>query len=589
MITTSIMNRFAATLTLSALLYAATASAAAGDAARDQAFKDQRSTARFLSQATFGPTPGDINQLRGSSASEWFQAQLALPPTYLMPIFEEYAERAEESESDDEFDLLANEGATFGFWRNAVSAPDQLRQRMAFALSELLVVSNGGGEVLTDVPQAVTWYQDLLIEHAFGNYRELLEAVTYSPAMGYYLTYMGNERGDPATGRVPDENYAREIMQLFTIGVLELNLNGTPKRDSDGQPIETYSNADVTGLARVFTGLNLDERFYDVEEDADALAYSTPMAIFPESHSERPKQFLGTTIPANTPAAESIDAALDHLFAHPNVGPFVGRQIIQRFTSSSPNKGYVKRVAQAFNRGSYRLPDGSQVGTGQRGDLAATLAAVLFDPQARKPKGKAAGKVREPILRFTHWARAFRVQQVTPEYNWQLWDTSGPGMLGQHPYRAQSVFNFFRPGYVAPGTETGKRGLTVPELQIVNASSVPGYTNFMTGFVFAWQQYEDIEELQEEYDEEGIGLDASRVVTSFLPNYRSELSRAEDADALLRRLDLLLTHGQLSSATRNAVKEAINAIPVYDEESLDYRVKFAILMIMTSPDYLVLR
>lgn len=557
--------------------------------AADDAFVTPKTTARFLAQATFGPRPDEISRLAQTSASAWFLDQLQEPPNYLMPFLLEYRQNTPEAE--EEVVLLENEAATFGFWRNAIVGRDQLRQRMAFALSELLVVSNSGGGLLTDIPDAVVYYQDLLIEHAFGNYRDLLEAVTYAPAMGHYLTYMGNEKGDLETGRVPDENYAREIMQLFTIGLLELNADGTPRTDTEGQPLETYNNEDVTGLARVFTGLNIDKRYFDGDdvEDADGIAFAVPMVIYPDSHSDRPKQFLGTSIAANTPGKQSIDAALDHLFAHPNVAPFVGRQLIQRFVTSHPTRGYTKRVASTFERGRYTLPDGTRVGTGRRGDLTATLAAILFDHQARNPNGRVTGKVREPILRMTHWARAFRAKQVTPEYSWALWDTSEATALGQHPYRAPSVFNFFRPGYVAPGTLTGSRNLTAPELQIVNASSVPGYANFMTPFIFNEARETDVEELQEEYDEEGLPLNAELALTSFEPNYSREIQLANNSNALLNRLDIILTHGQLSGVTRAQIKRVLAEIPPEDNELRELRVMFAVMMIMTSPDYLVIR
>ncbi|MEM8562074.1 MAG: DUF1800 family protein [Pseudomonadota bacterium] len=550
------------------------------------AFATAQSTARFLTQATFGPTLAEINTLRGTEASGWFLRQLEVRPNYLLPVVDELMSL----DDDDEGAPLAGEATTFGFWRSAIAGADQLRQRMAFALSELLVVSNGGGELLTDVPEAVAYYQDRLIEHALGNYRELLEDVTYAPAMGYYLTYMGSEKGDPATGRMPDENYARELMQLFTIGVVELNADGTVRLDTAGQPIETYDNSDVTGLARVFTGLDVDpEYFFADEAEGLPLGYAFPMAVYPERHSTREKAFLGTVIPQNTPAAQSITLALDHIFAHPNVAPFVARQLIQRLVSSNPTPAYTARVAAAFEAGRYRLPSGAQVGDGRRGDLAATAAAILFDTEARTLAGLEGGKIREPILRFTHWARAFQVRQVTPEYRDSLWDTSSPLDLGQHAYRAPSVFNFFRPGHIAQGSLTGERGLNAPELQIVNASSVPGYANFMLDFIFFDGEDIDVEELQAFFDEDGYPLDADRARDSFDADYSAEAALAAAPAELVDRLDLLLTYGTLTSGTRAQIVELLEQLPVDEPWQRVDVARFAIFMMMTSPDYLVQR
>ncbi|MEM1153856.1 MAG: DUF1800 family protein [Pseudomonadota bacterium] len=550
------------------------------------AFASAPSTARFLTQATFGPTLSEINTLTGTEASAWFLRQIEEEPNYLLPVVDELMSL----DDDDEGAPLAGEATTFGFWRSAIAGADQLRQRMAFALSELLVVSNGGGELLTDVPEAVAYYQDRLIEHALGNYRDLLEDVTYSPAMGYYLTYMGSEKGDPVTGRMPDENYARELMQLFTIGVVELNADGTPRLDAAGQPIETYDNSDVTGLARVFTGLDVDPQYFFADEDEGLpLGYAFPMAVYPERHSALEKAFLNTVIPENTPASQSITLALDHIFAHPNVAPFIARQLIQRLVSSNPTPAYTARVAAAFEAGSYRLPSGVRVGDGRRGDLAATAAAILFDAEARTLAGVEGGKIREPILRFTHWARAFQVREVTPEYRDSLWDTSSPLDLGQHPYRAPSVFNFFRPGHIAQGSLTGERGLNAPELQIVNASTVPGFANFMFDFIFFEGEDVDVEELQEFFDEDGYPLDANRARESFDPDYSAEAALADSPAALVDRLDLLLTYGTLSQNTRTQIVKLLEQLPAEEPwERVDV-ARFAVFMMMTSPDYLVQR
>ena len=322
------------------------------------AFGTSQKTARFLTQATFGPTPAQVSSLTGTSASTWFANQLTLEPTMVRPEFDVYLELTEriEEEKGEAGGNLELEAPTLAFWKHSISAPDQLRLRMAFALSQILVVSDTGGEILFDYPQSMVAYQDLLRAQAFGNYRDLLEAITFNPAMGEWLTYMGNQKADE-TGRVPDENYARELLQLFTIGVVELQPNGEPRLEN-GQPIELYDNTDVTGLARVFTGLDiagLDRQAFPIFGDALGEVvgleenFFIPMTFNDAVHSTREKTFLNCSIEAGTRTLDSITQALDCIMGHPNVGPFVSRQLIQRFTTSNPDPAYVERVAAAFD------------------------------------------------------------------------------------------------------------------------------------------------------------------------------------------------------------------------------------------------
>ena len=553
-------------------------------------FQDRFSTSRFLSIATFGATLADIERLTGTSAEQWFLEQLSLEATLLRPVFDEYVNRI------DEDTFLPFSPNTMGFWRHAITAPDQLRQRMVFALSQILVASDFGGELLPDVPSGINYYIDVLARNAFGNYRELLEAITFSPAMGHYLTYAGNLPADDSTGRMPDENYAREILQLFTIGLVELNSDGTLRRGADGAPIETYDNQDITGLARVFTGLNFGAEPDEVDDDGDliSVALARPMTLFEDQHSPREKTFLGLTIPEGTSGIESVTMALDHIMAHPNVGPFVGRQLIQRFTSSAPTPRYVQEVAEAFNIGRYVLPDNTAVGDGRKGELSATLAAVLFSPEAHGltvDESTTFGKPREPILRLTQWMRSFEVDASQPELVPILYDLLPNELLGQHPYRSRSVFNFYRPGYLAPGSISGGAGLTVPELQIVNASTNPGYVNVMSFFIFSVQaEGEEVEELREIFEEVNLFLDEDAARRAFVANYQRERNLADRPDELVAHLDLLLTAGQLQQATRNAVVELITQVapgPNLDDEGRLLRVTFAVLMLMTAPEYLV--
>ncbi|ESP93439.1 DUF1800 domain-containing protein [Pseudoalteromonas luteoviolacea] len=549
-------------------------------AGNDTTFSSKIEVSRFIQQATFGVQPSQLNELENTSASEWFVNQLDLPASLILPG----VEAAAPADPEDEFSLFYIEQTSFSFWRNAIAGEDQLRQRIAFALSEILVVSNGGGEVLTDVPEAVAFYQDILITNAFGNYRTILEQVTYSPAMGHYLTYMGSEKGDAKTGRMPDENYARELLQLFTLGVVALNNDGTEKLNESGEKVELYNNTDITGLARVFTGLNLDE------EDPEAplgKRFSMPMAVFSESHSEKEKSFLELTIPEGTDAKTSITQALDHIFAHPNLAPFVTKQLIQRLVTSNPSSDYVGRVVTAFESGLFTLPDGQQVGAQQRGDLTATVAAILFDQEARTLSTQTGGKIREPILRFTQWARAFDAKNVNPQFVSILWETGASSALGQHPYRAPSVFNYFRPGYKSPGSVSAAQGLVAPELQITNASSIPGYVNFMTFFITGQQQDADLEELKNELEELGIEADIAQALESFEPDYAPLLAIADEPSTLVDYLDLILSAQQLSEQSRKNISDVLATVEADEDDGLLPRVQLGILMVMSSPDYLV--
>lgn len=555
------------------------------------AFSTPQKTARFLSQSTFGPTPGEVEDLTGTDAVDWFLDELDKPVTLSLPMTQDL--RRMVVLGDDFNGLFYHLSSSSAFWNTALEGDDQLRQRVAFALSEIFVVSAANFNELWTFPDSTAYFHDILKRNAFGNYRDLIEEVTYSPAMGFYLTYEGNQKADPTTGRVPDENYAREIMQLFSIGVVELNDDGTP---AAGSP-ETYTNEDVTGLASVFTGLFIDDpAFVEGDVEGPNASFARPMSIDEQSHTSDEKAFLGALIPAGTGAAASIDQALDVIANHPNVGPFISRQLIQRLVMSNPEADYVERVANAFESGRYALPGGTQVGDGRRGDLAATVAAVLFDDDARSDPDLAdnrTGKIREPIIRFANWTRAFEIEHATAEYMPALYFSASSDSLGQQAFRSPSVFNFFRPGYIAPGTESGEAGMTVPELQITNSSSLPGYVNFMSQFVFNSVADTHESEVQFLFDEgvEGYSVELTR--QSFNPDYSEEMAMAEDIDALLDQLDLKLTYGQLSDPTRALITDAIDDITIVEgpdgDQARFFRVSIAVMMIMSSSDFLVVR
>lgn len=517
---------------------------------------------RFLARASFGGSITEIQGLVGSDAAEWLAQEFNKPATL-------YLDRLLLTRAND--GTFPSRARSDMHWQAMIGADDQLRQRMVFALSQIMVVSENGFSGRSDSFAA---YMDVLSRNAFGNYRTLLEEVTYSPIMAEFLTYLRNRKGDPRTGRMPDENYARELLQLFTIGLIELNPDGTPRLGPDQQPIETFGNDDILGLAKVFTGLSYGggQTFFQSPGVDDRYR---PLIVFPEQHSELEKSFLGVTVPAGTSGEQTIDIALDTIFQHPNVAPFVARQLIQRFTASSPDAAYVGRVAAAFEAGEYIAGNGRRFGNGARGDLQATLAAILLDASLYAESGgqnNSTTKVREPVLRFVHWARAFNIDAAdVPNESW-LSNTSDPATrLGQQPFRSPSVFNFYRPGFVAPGTETGRNGLTAPELQIIDTTSLVGYVNFMTDYVF--------------------DRTPSGNTVSFVPDYSAELALADNPQALVDRLDLLLGAGRMTDTVKSQIVFALENTPIREGSEADdrlRRVRVAVLMAVTSPAYMVI-
>lgn len=534
-------------------------------AATSTVLSTESDASRFLARATFGGSKTQIAALTGGDAADWVANEFAKPASFSMPVLLAQPRTASGDLQGKVINAL--------YWDHMIGSNDQLRQRMAFALSQILVYSD-----VNDPDQLVrSYYQDLLIDNAFGNYRDVLEAVTYSPAMGNYLTYRGNRKGDPNTGRMPDENYAREILQLFSIGVVELNMDGSPKLDGQGQQIETYSNDDVVGLARVFTGLDLARTSGgNITSDAQI----RPMQMLEDRHSQLEKQFLGTTIPAGTLGDETISRALDTIFNHPNVAPFLSRQLIQRFTQSNPSPEYIERVATAFEAGRFTAVGGQQFGTGQRGDLQATLAAILLEPTLFSDPSSntdfALGKVREPILRFTHWARAFNVQGLDARNENMLRDTrSNAVSLGQQAFRAPSVFNFYRPGYIAPGTIAGDQGITVPEFQTVNASSAVGIMNFLTEFAF----------------ERGSQVDST--IDTYAPDYSEELALLDTPSALVDHLDVLLTGGRMTDIEKADIADIVGTLEFRTDSAANTAadredaVQAAVALVLNSPSYAV--
>lgn len=507
---------------------------------------------RFLAQATYGPTMVDINRVAGTGAAAWIDEQFNTPP---MDSHWQYAMVRRGPPGCTVCDANHINAVMESFWLQAVRGPDQLRQRTVFALSQIFVISNVNSSI-DGVVGAHASYLDMLSRNAFGNFRQLLEQVATHPAMGHYLSHFRNEREDPVTGRIPDENFAREVMQLFSIGLWQLNPDGSRQRDANGNFIPTYGQADVSGLARVFTGWSWggSDRDIDRWHGWRGESWQDPMQNYPGFHSRSEKRFLGVTIPENTSGEQSLRIALDTLFHHRNVGPFIGRQLIQRLVTSNPSPAYVGRVAAAFNNN----------GQGVRGDMRAVLRAVLLDPEARDPNvasGVNWGKLREPMVRFGHWMRAFDARSSQGTYRiWNLEDNVSS--LGQNPLRAPSVFNWFRPDYAPPG-QVLNQGLVAPEFQITHETTVTGYANFVAMTV-----------------ERGHGWNDTAIVA----NYAPEALLASNPAALMDRLNLLLTAGRMTPDTRQIIIDAINEVPASEPGR---RVHMAVALTLVSPDYIV--
>ena len=517
--------------------------------------------ARFLLQAQFAVTDTDLATLKANGYSAWLTA------SYNQPLGQTgvaWLDSRGHNSITSEQRYFWPQFGDFMIWNQLLAGPDQMRKRLALALSEFFVVSLSPIDGFYP-PYVIGAYWDVLTANVYGNFRTLLERITLNAGMGFFLNTKGNLKED-ANGRQPDENYAREVMQLFTIGLLELNQDGTPRLDANNQPIETYGQSDITNLARVFTGYDWDYlanggTFTNVawhDYDVPNTRFATnPMWFNPANHSNLAVTFLGTTIPANTPGPEALRIALDRLFNHANTGPFFARQMIQRLVTSNPSPAYVGRVAAVF----------ANNGAGMRGDLKAVWTAILTDTEARSAPGPSdtlSGKLREPVVRFVQWAQTVGTMSTNGDY--QIYDLSGSDTsLGQSALRSPSVFNFFRPGYVPPNTAIASAGRQAPEFQLLNETTAAGYINFMQGMTR--NGYIDVR-----------------------PTYAALLPIAHDVPAVLAWLNLRLTANQLSTETLTLVQTVMTAFNLTatsaDNAKLDM-LATACFLILCSPEYLV--
>ncbi len=509
---------------------------------------------RFLWQAAWGPTPADTQSVMDLGFEGWIEAQRTTPQSLIL-----WADQQTNNDRDYGGRSPAH------IWNdNCVEGADQLRQRVAWALIQIIVMNQQNGTN----DEGNGYYYSKYVEHAFGNYRDLLEFVTFSYHMGNFLTYRNNKKANPNLGTTPDENYAREIMQLFSIGLWELDRNGTLRRDAEGEPIPTYDNDDIIQFARIFTGL----RGASLDWPEPIV---NPMEMRPQDHEFGEKQLLD--YPGSMPAMgfigpleddadqtaangmQDVQDAIDNVFYHPNCAPFVSKRLIQRLVTSNPSAAYIERVAIAFE-------GGGPYGNGVRGDLFATVKAILLDPEARDAAYREHpmyGVVKEPLL--LRWGlyrvmdRVDRPNEVFPfRISASIWGVSGD--LGQSFMNSPSVFNFYTPEDTVPGSELSRLGVKAPELKIHTDVTVMGMMNRLRS------------EIVTPNDEREAGV------------YPYLRSLSDDPFQLVDELDHMMFFGTMSHEMRGILTDVLEQI---DGET--DRVRTAVWLSMASPEFRVLR
>ena len=564
----------------------------AADAAR---VISQIQAAHFLTHATFGPTHEEtvalaerIRQIGLKPAcEEWIDHQFTLPATKHMPLVDEML-------AQDNIDPLVfrDRGKRFrqhAWWNTALTAEDQLRQRMAWALIQMFVVGDGGQSFnnhLVDTTGRPRWtgmvsYYDMLVDNSFGRYRPTLEDVTYHPIMGLYLSHIQNRKPDESQDRFPDENYAREIMQLFSIGLFELRNDGTFRTDENGELIETYTNETIRNFARIFTGFT----FARGNGFVRGKNMHETMLLFDDEHDTGEKVLLnGKVIPAGQTAEQDIRMALSNVANHRNVGPYVAKHLIQRFVHSNPSRTYIKRVARKFNNN----------GNGVRGDFKTVLKAVLLDDEAfrgvdiaydeeageviAQTSGAERSRLREPVLRYAAFLRAFKPESDHPTGRMMVPDMSK--LWSQANYKSPSVFNFFSPGYQPPGpvrdldasSRQPQDDLVAPEFQIATSRTINLTAN---------RYRDDVLDASADYNL-GRSSDGRNHKCSLALDF-SRIEKSKNMHVMMRRLDLLLCHGTLSDESREIIRTAVQR----GTKDKSERARLAILCVLTSPDCVI--
>lgn len=531
---------------------------------------------RFLSQASFGADYETIEAVSNMSYNDWLDAQFDTTSAFSIQQFTlDLTILALDSTlamggdpNDVEPELLYWQTA---WWQYTMVSPDVLRQRVALALSEIFVIS----EIpqLEDVPLALANYYDMLLGNSFGNFRDLLDDVTFHPAMGVYLTHINNPKSDTTLNRFPDENYAREVMQLFTIGLYELNNDGSRKVDAFGAFIPTYTNTDIQELAKIFTGFTFGDALVFGQDPIGEPSFLQDMKMNNTWHEPGPKDLLGGfAVPDRNPVDGLADVkdALDNLFAHPNVGPFLAYRLIQRLITSNPSADYIDRVASVFNDN----------GSGVRGDLKAVVRAILMDDEARDCafiNDPLRGMLREPIVRYAHICRAFNAFSIEGLYRNRMEDFHE--LTFQKVLASPSVFNFFTPDYVPLGPVQANN-LVGPEFQITNSVTIMGYANELNDWILKENQvmeHGDLWSGEPNTNDKYVNFDFTDELA---------LETLDELDDLIERLNLILLHGNLSDTTRQLLYNGLSQIP---EDDWEDRVRMAIFLVMISPDYLIFK
>lgn len=519
----------------------------------------RKEAARLLTQASFGPRANEIEQvaefLANNNVTAWIDAQVNKPITLHYPV-------AEQLSSDNEVLSGASDRPMRmdAWWRASLLGEDQLRQRIAFALSQLFVISENSQ--LGNFQIEIANYYDLLLGHAFGNYRELMEDVTKSPVMGLYLSMMGNEKPQPDLNIRPDENFARELMQLFTIGLNEMNIDGSLKLDLQGQAIPTYNQETIEAYAHVFTGWHfagkteLNWNFFFANYD-----FLTPMELVDSFHDQDSKILLnGYMVPSGTQGETALDIALDSLFMHPNMPPFVAKHMIQHLVTSNPSSEYVARVASAFEDN----------GEGVRGNMLAVVTAVMIDSEAREPEYYSLahyGKVKQPLIRTTQILRALIPEQVVVTEDELLFRelVSIQDFTAQSPLGAPSVFNFFLPDHQVNG-ELLSLGMVTPEFQIITTNNVVRNSNFFAYFLYSTQG---------KHFRERLNID----FTAY------ELKLDDNIEALIAHINFMLLQGNMSDDYAQVLRDYDNQIAGVVTEN--ERIRETLMLVFTSPQFAV--
>ena len=504
------------------------------------------------------------------------------------------------------------------WWQRAFDGEDQLRQKIAYALSQIIVVSavSPAGSLLEWRGEGLAYYYDILQRDAFSSYKTLLKDITYSPAMAYYMTYIGSAKYDPSKGESPDENYAREVMQMFSIGTSELSLNGDIETEN-GRDIPTYTQDDVMEGARIFSGWSIagNGRFDRVAKGGGC--YLLPIEFYSQYHDTGAKRLLGHDIPADQNGSQDIESELNILMQNKNIAPFIAKKLIQRLTTSNPSPAYVKRVATVFNDNGY----------GKKGDIGAVVKSILLDKEVRNGLNENRGRVDELLTSLAHLYSTFGVM---PTHSWIFYGGKVPstmplywaatkGIFAQAAMSAQDVFNFYDADYAPKDANFTNNHLIAPELQIQTSSNLIRYNNFITMILGSFDKYA-ILHIDKKYatleDSMTQGLSkkgqaAPQLMYVDLTNVYKTLEKAVDGDtngdfvglkddakqqkgaqALVEYLDHKMLGNRLPKDYRDALVGYLKGIGGYDNK-LPYRARrivvAAIVAIATSPYYMVIR